>query len=279
MNTRWLSRSSRAALLRRVPALDKYRWTWILLVLSAGFIAIDPNARAEDPSVARMVFLEAKPGTKARLEKAIKKQMDWRRSQKDDWQWLTWEYVSGESGRYGVATFGHAWEDYDREKVAPWVEELNGAALTASSATAPLVQYFDHVDEVSAFGSGTNAPTMAEIAIFQLQFGKTSQFYEAVRQFHEALQQAGSGERYEWFELLSGGELPQFMLFLPRPNWAGFDTRSELLMDALEKSAGSEKAKTLIAQFNASVKTYQRYAVRLRPDLSKLSRPAPTSDR
>ena len=32
------------------------------------------------------------------MEEAIKKQMDWRREQKDDWRWLTWEYVSGEAG-------------------------------------------------------------------------------------------------------------------------------------------------------------------------------------
>jgi hypothetical protein len=240
----------------------------VFLVIS--LVAATNIARADAPSVARMVFLTAKAGDKAQLEEAIKKQMDWRREQKDDWRWLTWEYVSGEAGRYAVATFAHAWQDYDQPKVSPWVEDLDHGALAALSTTAPLIQYFDHVDEVSAAGIEQDNPTMAEIAVFQLQFGKTAQFYEAVRQFHAALQHAGSRERYEWFELLNGSEGPQFMLFLPRRSWAAFDTQRGFLSEALEKSLGKRKSEKLIAQFSAAVKSYHRCAVRLRPELSKL---------
>ena len=111
---------------------------------------------------------------------------------------------------------------------------------------------------------------MAEIAVFQVQFGKTAQFYETVRQFHHALRKARSPQRYEWFELLTGGEEPQFMLFLPRRNWAAFDEKRDFLFEALEKSVGTKKSKELLAQFAATVKNCRRYAVRLRPDLSNL---------
>ena len=134
-----------------------------------------------------------------------------------------------------------------------------------------MIQYFDHVDQVSAPRTDKDTPTMAEIAVFQLQFGKTAQFYEAVRQFHDAMQKAGSRERYEWFELLNGGEGPQFMSFLPRRNWAAFDTQRGFLSEALEKSIGRRKSEKLIAQFSAAVKNYHRSAVRLRTELSKLS--------
>lgn len=244
-----------------------------LALLAIWLVAASRIACAETPSVARMVFLNAKPGDKAQMEEAIKRQMDWRRDQKDDWRWLTWEYVSGEAGRYVVATFGHAWQEYDQPKVSPWVEALDQGALTALSARPPMIQYFDHVDEVSAAGADQNTPTMAEIAVFQLQFGKTAQFYEAVRQFHDAMRKAGSPERYEWFELLNGGEGPQFMLFLPRRNWAAFNTQREFLAEALEKSLGKRKCEKLITQFGAAVKSYHRSAVRLRPELSKLPPP------
>jgi hypothetical protein len=241
-----------------------------LAFLTISLVAASRIACAEAPSVARMVFFNAKPGGKAQMEEAIKKQMDWRREQKDDWRWLTWEYVSGEEGRYAVATFGHAWQDYDQPRVSPWVEALDQGALAALSTTPPMIQYFDHVDEVSAPGADQDTPTMAEIAMFQLQFGKTAQFYAAVRQFHDAMRKAGSRERYEWFELLSGGEGPQFMLFQPRRNWAAFDTQRGFLSEALEKSLGKRKSEKLIAQFSAAVKSYHRSAVRLRPELSKL---------
>ena len=230
---------------------------------------------AETLSVARIVFFQARPGIHLQMEEAIKKQMEWRREQKDDWRWVTWEYASGEGGRYAVATFGHPWQDYDQPKISPRVEEVSQGALAGLSVTPVVIQYFDHLEEVSALGTAKGTPNMAEIAVFQVQFGKTAQFYEAVRQFHHALQKARSPQRYEWFELLSGGEGPQFMLFLPRGNWAAFDTKRDFLFEALEKSVGTKKSTELFARFTAVVKDYRRYAVRLRPDLSNL--PASTN--
>ena len=244
-------------------------------IAAIGLLVVSGSVGAASPKVARMVFLNTKPGAKATMEAAIRRQMDWRREQQDDWRWLTWEYVSGDAGRYAVATFGHAWQDYDQSKVSPWIEEVDAGALAALSATPPQVQYYDHAEEVSAPGVAQDTPTLAEIAVFQLHFGKTASFYEAVGQFHAAFEKAESPGRYEWFELLNGGEGPQFMLFLPRRNWAAFDTPGELLMGALEKSVGQRRAKQITAQFSAAVKSYQRHAVRLRPDLSKL--PAPVN--
>ncbi len=241
-----------------------------LAFLSISLIMISPVVSAESPSVARMVFFQAKPGTKAQMEEAIKKQMDWRREQKDDWRWITWEYVSDEVGRYAVATFGHAWQDFDQPKVSPWVEEMFQGALANLCLTPVVIQYFDHLREVSSLGRVKETPTMGEIAVFHLQFGKTSQFYEALRQFHRALRKAGSPQRYEWFELLMGGEEPQFMLFLPRRNWAAMDEKRDFLFEALEKSVGATKSKELLAQFTATVKNCRRYVIGLRPDLSNL---------
>jgi hypothetical protein len=139
------------------------------------------------------------------------------------------------------------------------------------SSTPPVVQYFEHLDEVSDFGAQTNTPTLAEVSVFQLHYGKTAQFYSALREFHAALSRDGGTARYEWFELRSGGDKPQFMLLLPRANWAAFDTRADLLFDSLEQMVGKKKAAKLIEQFTSTVKSHQRCAVRLRPDLSLLA--------
>jgi len=224
-----------------------------------------------EPSVARMISFQAKPGSKSQVEAGLRKQMEWRREQKDGWRWLTWEYASGQLGRYTVATFGHAWSDFDRPSVSPWVEEINPEIWNTLSAQPPVVQYYDHAEEISSFGAEVESPAMAEIAIFQLRFGKTAAFYQAVRQFHVALQKVGSPARYEWFELLSGDDGPQFLLFLPRRDWNDFNTPRGFLGQALEKSLGKRKTRRLYAQFNAAVKCYRREAIRLRPDLSCLA--------
>ena len=241
---------------------------WAMIALA---LVLSARSLAESPKVARMVFLSAKTGTQPAMEEAIRRQMNWRREQHDEWRWLTWEYVSGEAGRFAIATFGHAWEDFDQAKVSPWVEAAGPGDLAASSATPPRIDYYDHAEEVSAPGIAQDTPTLAELIVFQLHYGKTEQFHAALRQFHEALQKAKSPGRYEWFELLNGGEGPQFLLFLPRLNWAALDTDRGELMEALEKSAGKSKAKDIMSQFNAAVRSYQRFAVRVRPDLSLLS--------
>ena len=232
---------------------------------------------AQDQSIARLVTFSAPPGSHAQIEDVITKQMDWRREQKDSWRWLTWEYASGEVPRYCVATFGHAWADFDEMPLAGRAEEAGGGLASTLSAMPPAVQYFEHLEEVSDFGNQTNTPTLAEISLYQLHYGKQAQFYAALRAFHDALSRAGGVNRYEWFELRSGGETPQFLLMVPRANWAAFDARTDALRDALEQALGKRKAARVFEQFTAAVKMHVRSAVRLRPDLSLL--PAPSDSR
>jgi hypothetical protein len=243
----------------------------VLTLLTISLVAVSPVACAEGPSVARLVFFSAKPGFKMALEEAIKKQMDWRREQQDPWRWLTWEYLSGEVPCYCVGTFGHAWAEFDHALVGGQAEEAVGATASILSLTPPVVQYFEHLDDVSDFGTQTNTPTLAEISSFQLHYGKTAQFYRALREFHDALSRGGGVNRYEWFELRSGGDTPRFMLLVPRANWEAFDTRADVFLDRLEQTLGKKKAAKLYEQFTSAVKSHQRSAVRLRPDLSLLS--------
>ena len=224
-------------------------------------------AMAEEPSVARMVFFNAKPGSKAPLEEVIKRHISLRREETNQWRLLTWEYASGEVPRYCVATFGHAWGDFDYSSTNVQVEVAVDAATLLTTAP-PVVQYFDHLEEVSEFGTQTNTPTLVEISIFQLHFGKTSQFYAALREFHDALSRGARVNRYEWFELRSGGDLPQFMLMLPRTNWEAVDTGADLLLDRLGEALGKKHAARLFEQFTSAVKSHQRTMARLRPDLS-----------
>lgn len=226
-------------------------------------------ALAEEPSVARMVFFNAKPGSKAALEEIIKRHIALRREETNQWRLLTWEYVSGEVPRYCVATFGHAWPEFDHSPTNVQVEVAVDAAPMLTPGP-PVVQYFEHLEEVSDFGTQTNTPALVEISIFQLHYGKTSQFYAALREFQDALSRGSGANRYEWFELRSGGDLPQFMLMLPRANWEAVDTGADLLMNRLEEAVGKKSAAKLFEQFSSAVKSHQRTVARLRPDLSLL---------
>src|SRR6185436_21156883 len=119
-----------------------------LAVLTISLVAISRLVFAEGSSVARMVFFNAKPGSKAPLEEALKKHVAVRREETNQWRWLTWEYASGEVPRYCVATFGHAWAEFDHPP-AGGQAELAVDAASMLAATPPVAQYFEHLDEVS----------------------------------------------------------------------------------------------------------------------------------
>jgi len=247
-----------------------------LLATSALLLAlVAPLSARAQGQAALILSFNVKPGAKAQFEKAIQQQMEGRRGEHSSWRWLAWEYASGELPRYCIASFGHAWADFERPADTAEAEENRIAAAAALSAQPPLAQYFEHLDEVSDFGSSTNVPSMAEISLYQLHYGKTDQFYAALREFYEVMSRSDSGERFEWFQLRSGGETPQFLLLVPRGNWAAFDVSAADFQERLEKGLGKRKAKKIFEQFTSAVKSHQRSAVRLRPDLSLL--PAPQS--
>jgi hypothetical protein len=233
-------------------------------------LATSPQPARAQGSAARLLFFSVNPGAKAQFEEAIKQQMAARRGQNASWRWLAWEYVSGEVPRYCIASFGHDWSDFDLADAAGQAEEGRTAAAAALSSQPPVVQYFEHLDDVSNFGSSTNVPTMAEVSLFQLHYGKNAQFYAALREIQQAMTRAGTGQRFEWFELRSGGDAPQFMLLVPRNNWSAFDVSTADLQDRLESVLGKKRTAKLFEQFASSIKSQQRSAVRLRPDLSLL---------
>jgi hypothetical protein len=241
-----------------------------LTILAATLAASSPAVQAQSASIARLVFFDAPYAAKAQFEDALKQQINWRREQKDPWRWLTWEYASGEVPRYCVGTFGHSWADFDQALVSGRAEEAVGSAAAALAGRPPTIQYFEHLKEVSDPGPEGARPTIAEISLFQLHYGKTAQFYAALREAQKAVRHAVDLPRYEWFELRSGGETPQFLLLLPRENWGALDVDSGLFFKRLEAGLGKRKANRVFAQLTSAVKTHQRWAVKLRPDLSLL---------
>ncbi len=240
-----------------------------LAVIFAWGLALLGPSPAEAQFVGRVVFLTAKPGAKAQLEQAIKSHMEWRRQQKDDWQWIVWEYVTDRSpGRYAVATFGRLWGHFDEPKVSPRVEEADGGGLAALCETPPVVQYFEHLDRVSRAGESDQAPALAEVVVFQVHFGKSAQFYETLPKIAQVMDKYKAPVRFEWFELRSGGETPSFMVVVPYANWSGLEIMEESVMDQMVLMLGKAEARAVLNQLGAAVKSQRRDLVRLRYDLT-----------
>lgn len=109
---------------------------------------------------------------------------------------------------------------------------------------------------------------MAEVVVFQLHFGKSGQFYETLPKLAQVMDKYKSSVRFEWFELLGGGETPLFMVIVPQANWSGFEMLKESVMDQMVLLVGKQKALTVLDRTGTSVKSQRRDLVRLRQDLS-----------
>ena len=73
----------------------------------------------------------------------------------------------------------------------------------------------------------------------------------------------------QWYELVTGGDLPEFLLIEERPNWDGVDGNGEL--DALNREIEKTKiSEETVKTFWSSVRTIYAETWHYRADLSRL---------
>ena len=231
-----------------------------------------PVLAQQPSSVVEISFLQPKPGMTRAYEAGRKKHMAWHKSQKDTWSWFTWEVVSGEgTGSYITGTFQHAWKDFDgREKFtqADSVDfEANVGASVAHSSTRYYVQRADI--SLSTAASLSPAP-MTAVTVFALKAESVNEFVEAVKKINEGIKktnypQAGPNR---WYQLLNGGEGPQFVLVSDRANWAAFQPNEKTLDAMMEEAYGKEQGAAILASLRKGIRSTTTQANKYRPDLS-----------
>ena len=239
-----------------------------LVVLSLLLLALPVLAQEEEGTIARIVFFRAKPGMQQQLEEGLKKHMAWHKAQNDPWAWGVWSYLSGEeTGMYGAGTFGHKWEDFDNSPVDRAADRAD-AAENVIPYTAPgtQVRFYESLPKVSK-PLGTPA-AMSEILVFRVRFGKSAEFAGLIKKFHEAIEKTNWPERYAWYVLVNGGQLPEYVLVLPRENWASLKGPEKPFPAMLAEAVGQEEAEVLLKRWDKVIKSESSTLTRNRPDLS-----------
>ena len=98
---------------------------------------------------------------------------------------------------------------------------------------------------------------------------------EAVHDFEVALQRMANAERpsafsAQWYELVTGGDRPQFLLIEARPDWASFRNTGEL--DGLREGAyGRKVGEDIVKNFWSSIRSVYAETWHYRSDLSRLT--------
>jgi hypothetical protein len=226
---------------------------------------------ADQPGTVGRVYVNfAKPGMTAQYEAGRKKHMEWHRKQGDSWTWNVWQIETGErAGAYLVATTKHHWKDLD-----DWEKKLGDA--DGADAQVNLVPFtgsgangiYNLLLDVSHPTEGDAVPPMAELVRYQVKVGGEAQFLSATKKIKDAILKSGSSWHWGWWELVDGGEHPEYVLVFAMQGWADLAPPETPFPALLAKAYGEYEAGQILSSINDSVKSVRSEVIRYRPDLS-----------
>jgi hypothetical protein len=223
--------------------------------------------------VAYFEKVRIKPGEVEKYETTLKRHWTWHEKQGETWSYFVWLVDTGKNeGEYQVASFGHSWKEVDESNA------LVGGTPGPEEDPEPYEQaaeesYYRYRPDLS-IGSPMKQPLpIASVSRILVKPEAVQDFEVALQRIKRALPGTDRSVSLsaQWYELVTGGDRPQFLLIEERPNWDGVDGNGEL--DALK----SEIVKTKISQetvktFLSSIRTIYAETWHYRADLSRLSK-------
>ena len=94
-------------------------------------------------------------------------------------------------------------------------------------------------------------------------------FIAAQSKIKQALTEASNRGAIRWYELVSGGQSPQFLMLADRDNWAAYEqSPDEQLADILEKIYGRDRASSIVQEADRAVQSRYVETWQYRADLS-----------
>jgi hypothetical protein len=221
--------------------------------------------------VAYFEQVRIKPGEVEKYETTLKRHWTWHEKQGETWSYFVWSVDTGRNeGAYQVASFGHSWKEVDESNAlvagTPGPEEDPGPYEQAVEES-----YYRYRPDLS-IGSPMQQPLpVASVSRILVKPEAVQDFEVALQRIKRVLHTADRSVSMsaQWYELVTGGDRPQFLLIEERPNWDGVDGNGEL--DALnleiEKTKISEET---VKTFWSSVRTIYAETWHYRADLSRL---------
>ena len=248
---------------------NKRLFVSLLVALCLGFISQSLFAQAGN--LARLYFVEAKPGHEAQLEAAIKEHAQWRKQAGDPWTWIVHQVVNGRNlGSFAIRSGDHSWADFDSYEefgmkgTAEWdknvVPHIGSVSNEITSVDTVNINWPSNPEDVN----------LISVRTYHLKPGQGRVFTEAVKKYHAAIQENNREGHYafEWHR--NGSTGPAVSLILPYKNWADMQGPDETFRAFMVRVLGAEEAQKLSEQFTGTFSSTESLVVQVRRDLSVL---------
>ena len=182
----------------------------LLLCAAAGTLAAQQNT-----NVFAFFEYEIKNGMEDQFIAGYERDLEWHKSQGDDWSWVGWFVVNGERrDRFIDATPNHQWADFDHWKVngaennrlnnihwVPYVERASGGYKIISEAH-------------SQYKKGWYKSKWLQVYTVKLHSGREKEFQEVLLAYKNSLKELLKGNSFVWMKIVSGGATPSYQLFI-----------------------------------------------------------------
>ena len=240
-------------------AARRTRGAVLAIALGATVSAPSSSARAQSAlrvgPIARTFELRARNGLERQLDDGYRRHLGWHVGAGDRWTWYLWEVTNGErAGLYVDGTFGHAWADFDTAVDPPGDAADNDVNVEPFAVRAANQTWRRRTDLEGAAGGQAADLESAPLVLrteYDVRSGGEPGFTAALRRFRAA---AGS-RPYAVYELVSGGEPPTYVLWVPVRTWADAG-------DFADRTAEAGRA------LHGSAERVRAELWRFRPDLS-----------
>lgn len=238
------------------------------------FLAGSLAAQEKPGTLLALEFQKLKSGTVPQYETARKQKAAWHKQQNDPQPLFVWETLSGDNtGVYLVARAGLHWADMDKPAVSDEADLAEFQKTAGSYVESLTARYYEFMPKISNPPAGDMMPPkFSEILIFEVKYGKESEFRSAIDRIHEAAEKTKWQPNFEWYALVNGGRSGTFVLSLPRNNWADFADKPDVkpFRDMLKEAFGQAEADSIVDRLDHSVEKQTSEIIKFRGDLSYL---------
>jgi len=230
-----------------------------------------PSARTQQtPDVAYIETVRVKPGENEKFETTLKRHWGWHEKQRETWSYLVWAVDTGKNdGAYKIVSFDHTWKEVDESNALvagtpPPEEDPEPYQQTVQES------YYRYRPELS-IGSPAKPLPVACVNQIVLKPEAVQDFEMALRRIKRLLPSTDGAPvlSAQWYELVTGGDQPEFLLIEEHRDWASFHGDGEL--EALKKgNHGNEIPEEVVKSFWNSVGSIYSETWHYRSDLSRL---------
>jgi hypothetical protein len=245
---------------------------WIVILICCFVPSGWAQQRADAADVAYFEMVRFKPGDNEKFETTMKRHWAWHEKRGETWNYFVWTVDTGKNeGAYQLASFGHTWKEVDESNAL--------VAGTPGSGEDPepyqqIVQesYYRFRPDLSTGSPAKQPLPVTSVTQILLRPEAVQDFEVALQRIKKALPNTDGAPipSTQWYELVTGGDQPQFLLLEERHDWGSFQHGGEL--EALRRgNDGNKIPEEAVKSFWNSIRSIYAETWHYRPDLSRLT--------